>query len=226
MVTLTTENNVVTIDLGDGENRFTVEWVAELSSRLDEVAAMEGPRAVLTVARGKFWSNGLDLDWLMANREKTTEYIGAVQHLFVQYLTLPAYSIAVLQGHCFAAGALLALANDSRIMRADRGFFCLPEVDLGIPFTPGMSSLIQSKLSPDAAIEAMVTGKRFGGLDAALVGIVETALDEEQLPVVATTKAEALAEKAGPTLAKIRSEMFRSTIDSLKSDAGLTIPSS
>jgi Delta3-Delta2-enoyl-CoA isomerase len=226
MVTLTIERDVVTIDLGDDENRFTVEWIAELSARLEEVAEMEGPRAVVTLARGKFWSNGLDLDWLIANRAKTAEYIGAVQHLFVQYLTLPAYSVAVLQGHCFAAGALLALAHDSRVMRADRGFFCLPEVDLGIPFTPGMSSLIQSKLSPDAAIEAMVTGKRFGGLEAAQVGIVEQALDEDQLLSVATTKAEALAEKAGEALAAIRSEMFRSTIESLNSDAGLTIPSS
>ena len=79
-------------------------------------------------------------------------------------------TIAALQGHTFAAGALLALANDVRIMREDRGFFCLPEVDISIPFAPGMSALIQSKLSPDTAQEAMLTGRRYGGVDALEAG--------------------------------------------------------
>ena len=122
-----------------------------------------GPRALLTSATGKIWSNGLDLDWLTANLDQAGPYVDQVQGLFARYLELTVPTVAVLQGHTFAAGALLALANDVRIMRADRGFFCLPEVDISIPFAPGMSALIQSKLSPDTAQEAMLTGRRYGG---------------------------------------------------------------
>jgi len=43
-------------------------------------------------------------------------------------------------------------------MRGDRGFFLLPEVDIGIPFTPGMSALIAAKLPRTTAHEAMITG--------------------------------------------------------------------
>jgi enoyl-CoA hydratase/carnithine racemase len=38
---------------------------------------------------------------------------------------------------------MLALAHDIRIMRDDRGFLCLPEVDLHMPFTPGMNAIIR-----------------------------------------------------------------------------------
>jgi enoyl-CoA hydratase/carnithine racemase len=65
---------------------------------------------------------------------------------------------------------MLALAHDFRVMRGDRGYFCFPEVDIKIPFTPGMAALIQAKLAPQAAVASMTTGRRFGGGDAARIG--------------------------------------------------------
>ena len=47
-------------------------------------------------------------------------------------------TVAAVQGHAFGAGAMLATSHDFRVMRADRGFYCLPEVQLNMPFTVGM----------------------------------------------------------------------------------------
>jgi hypothetical protein len=55
-------------------------------------------------------------------------------------------------------------AHDFRVMRADGGYWCLPEADIDLPFTPGMSALIQGRLTPRTAHEAMLTARRFGGL--------------------------------------------------------------
>ena len=44
-------------------------------------------------------------------------------------------------GHVYAAGGLLALAHDYRIMREERGWFCLPEINLPLPFTVSMIEL-------------------------------------------------------------------------------------
>jgi enoyl-CoA hydratase/carnithine racemase len=220
---LTRDGDVYLLNLGDGENRFTREWVKEVSDAFDEVDHVEGPKALVTVASGKIWSNGLDLDLLPANPGEASAYVATVQQtLFARLLTHSAPSIAVLQGHAFAAGAMLALAHDTRLMRADRGFFCLPEVDLGIPFTSGMAALIQARLSKQTAHDAMTTGRRYGGHDAFAAGIVSAALAEEELFPVAMATARDLAPKAGATLRTIRSQMYQRTLELLQE--GLTSP--
>jgi enoyl-CoA hydratase/carnithine racemase len=170
MPTLQRTDDVFILDLGDGENRFTRQWMNQVTEALDEVDGADGPRALLTVASGKIWSNGLDLDWLTSHVDKAGEYVAQVHSLFVRMLSTQVSSIAVLQGHTFAAGALLALGHDVRMMRADRGFFCLPEVDISIPFSPGMSAMVQARLTPNTAHEAMCTGRRYGGTDALEAG--------------------------------------------------------
>ena len=161
--TLERTGDVHVLDLGDGENRFSPDWVAEVGACLDEVAAAGPPAALVTAATGKFFSNGLDLDWLLAHADRAADYVGSVQRLFARVLTLPVPTVVAVQGHAFAAGAMLTLAHDVRVMRADRGFWCLPEVDIGIPFTPGMAALIQARLTPATAHEAMTTARRYGG---------------------------------------------------------------
>ena len=223
MVSMTRNDDVFVIDLGDGENRFTPQWMEELSAAYKEVEMAEGPRALVTTARGKIWSNGLDLDWLLANLDKAPGYVDSVQQLLAQVLTLPVQSVAVIQGHCFAAGALLALAHDTRVMRSDRGYFCLPEVDIGIPFSPGMSNLIQSRLSKKAAHESMTTGRRYGGPEAQEAGIVDAIYGEDEILVAGMQLASELASKAGPTLQAIRTEMYRGAIEGLRANQPLDI---
>ena len=39
---------------------------------------------------------------------------------------------------------MLALAHDFHVMRSDRGFFCLPEIDLRLPLHPGMTETLRT----------------------------------------------------------------------------------
>ncbi|HVD28605.1 MAG TPA: enoyl-CoA hydratase/isomerase family protein, partial [Mycobacteriales bacterium] len=175
------------------------------------------PRALVTTATGKFFSNGLDLDWLGAHSDQRAAYITRVQELFARILELPVVTVAALQGHTFAAGAMLALAHDHRVMRADRGFWCLPEVDLGMPFAAGMSALIRARLTPQAAHEAMVTGRRYGGGDAQAAGIVDQVADEDRVRESALELARHHVAKAGPNLAAIKVGMYGPVLDALRS---------
>ena len=220
MPSLTRDDEVFVLDLGADENRFHPDWMTEVSGFLDEVAAAEGPRALVTKATGKFFSNGLDLDWLGDHPEQVTQYVHQVHALFARVLTFPAPTVAALQGHTFAAGAMLALAHDWRYMRADRGFFCLPEADINIPFTEGMTALIQAKLTPAAATDAMTTARRYGGEDALVTGLVDAVADEDALLAAALDRARPLASKHGPTLGTIKQRMYAREVEILLDTSG------
>jgi enoyl-CoA hydratase/carnithine racemase len=208
------------LDIGEDENRFHPDWMTAVSGLLDEVATAPEPRALVTSARGKFWSNGLDLDWLGANADHVDAYVAQVHDLFAKVLALPVPTVAAIQGHCFAAGAMLALAHDWRVMRSDRGFFCLPEADIRIPFTPGMNALIQAKLTPAAATTAMLSAKRFGGEEAMAAAIVDAAVPEDEVLAAAVERAAAQAGKHGPTLGAIKARMHERVLATLGDRAG------
>jgi len=214
--TLDRDAEVFLLNLGDSENRFHPSWLDEVAGHLETVVSAEGPRALVTTATGKFFSNGLDLDWLQQNSGDFITYVVQVHRLFDRVLTLPVPTVAAIQGHAFAGGAMLALAHDFRVMRADRGYVCLPEVDINIPFTRGMSALIQGKLSAKTAHEAMTTGRRYGGTDALDAQIVDAVAHEDDVLSTAIEMARPLAAKAGDTLGTIKTRMYPAAIGALR----------
>jgi enoyl-CoA hydratase/carnithine racemase len=216
MPTLDRQDDVYLLDLGDGENRFHPDWIVQVNALLDGADLSEG--ALVTTATGKIWSNGLDLEWLMAHPEQYEAYAKQVHALLARFLSLPVVTVAALQGHTFAAGAMLSLCHDLRVMRADRGFWCLPEADIGIPFTPGMSALIQARLTPPTAHEAMVTARRFGGQSAYERQIVDAAVGADEVRETAIAFARAHVAKAGPTLETIKTRMYAPVLAALRAE--------
>jgi enoyl-CoA hydratase/carnithine racemase len=216
-INLTYEEKIAILDLGDDENRFSPGFLDEIDAHLDDIVGA-GAQGLVTTGGGKFYSNGLDLDWLAANGERTQWYVGRVQAMLARVLTLPVPTAAAVVGHAFGAGAMLALAHDFRVMRADRGFFCFPEADIRIPFTPGMAALIQAKLTPQAAVASMTTGRRFGGDDAVSLGIVDSVAAEGAVTSAAVEVLRPLGAKDPGTLGAIKQTMFGHAAHTLTAD--------
>lgn len=216
MPSLSRNDAIFVLDLGDGENRFNPGSLDALEGYLDEIESAPAPRALVTTATGKIWSNGLDLEWMAAHGDEAIAFVSRVHALLARVLELNVPSVAALQGHTFAAGAMLALAHDQRVMRADRGFFCLPEVDIKIPFTPGMSALIAARLPVDTAHESMTTGRRYGGSEAAVAGIVEEAVGEADVLPRAIERAASLADKDPDTLRTIKQRLYGDALTALR----------
>ncbi|MFD6157216.1 enoyl-CoA hydratase-related protein [Nocardia sp. NPDC060256] len=214
MPTLSYHDKIAVLDLGNDENRFSPAFLDEVNAHLDTVLA-DGAQGLVTTAGGKFFSNGLDLDWLGANGDRSQWYVGEVQAVFARVLALPVPTVAALPGHAFGAGAMLAIAHDYRVMRADRGYFCFPEVDIRIPFTEGMAALIQAKLSPKTAVASMTTGRRFGGTDALAVDIVDATAAEGAITDTALAILAPLGGKDSSTLGAIKNTMFADAIAAL-----------
>lgn len=209
---------VFILRLGEGEKRFNPSWVDEFTAMIAEVASSDGPRALVTIGADKFWSNGLDLDWMLAHEEETPRLVAAVQELFAITLEADFPTVAALQGHTYAAGALLALSHDVRIMREDRGFFCLPEADIKIPFTPGMNALVHAKLTPQAATQAMLFARRFAAGDALAAGIVDATASDDHLLAAAVDYATQVAGKDPATLGTIKQRLYGPVLAALRAD--------
>jgi enoyl-CoA hydratase/carnithine racemase len=128
----------------------------------------------------KIFSNGLDLDWLLTVIQKkdvktAKDFFYFLNELFKRTLMSPMLTVAAINGHAFAGGAIYSCAFDFRFMRSDRGFFCVPEVDLGIPFLPGMLALLNRAIPRQKFEELQFTGKRLIAAECAENNIVTKA---------------------------------------------------
>jgi Delta3-Delta2-enoyl-CoA isomerase len=222
VVTLTRhDDEVFVLTLGSGENRFNPQFLQRMHTALDEVQHSPDT-ALVTVGHGKQYSSGLDLDWLSdpANGERTQGFLADVHDLLARILVFPAFTVAALNGHTFAAGAMLAAAHDWRVMRADRGYWCLPEVDLGLPFSPGMTALLRAKLPAAALHRAAVTGARYAAPEAVAAGIIDaTAAEDEVLPA-AVAQARPHAHKGRGIVAAIKQGLYGDVERALRHPAG------
>lgn len=208
---------VTVVRMCSGENRFRPDSVAAIDAALDEVQRAEPPAGLVLTGEGKFFSNGLDLDWLVSAPEGSWErLLGGVHGLLARVLAFPAVTVAAINGHAYAGGAMLAMACDFRVMRADRGYLCLPEIDLGMAFTDGMAALLATKLPQPALHRMAVLGERLGGHTALTLGAVEHVVDGEAAVLdVALERARQLAAKASPTLVALRRNFYGPVIDAL-----------
>ncbi|MFM7069561.1 MAG: enoyl-CoA hydratase/isomerase family protein, partial [Actinomycetes bacterium] len=108
----------------------------------------------------------------------------------------------------FAAGAMLAACFDVRVMRTDRGFWCLPEVDLGLPLTAPMFAAVTARLPIHVAAEAMNSGRRYTAEEARLAGLVEHAVAEHEVVERAIQLAAPVASKDRSVIAAHKRMLF------------------
>ncbi len=189
------EGPVAVLTWRDGENRINDDSLGALHERLDELEARSGPLAVVVTGEGKCFSNGLDLERYGADPAGLGHILHELHRTVVRLLLFPAYTVAALNGHTFAGGALLSCALDYRVMREDRGFWCMNEADIGLPLDHRLAAILFNRLPRASAIDAMLTARRFSGPDALAAGIVEAVAAESEVVPRAVEVASAIAVK-------------------------------
>ncbi len=218
-ISLVREKEVFVLNLGSDENRITPEFLTATHDALDEVEASEGAAALITTAEGKFFSNGFDLQTVLELGREAIGFLADTQALWARLLTFPMPTIAAINGHAFGAGAVHVLAHDFRIMRQERGYICLPEIDLKVQFRPGMMALVKSALTPNIWRDATLTGARYAAAAAVIAGIADEAVPEENLRARALERAAALASKDRKTYGAMKRQMYADVVEQLMADS-------
>jgi len=222
---------VVTITLDRPERRNS--QVPSLWSALAEVGAGLGPstRVVIVRAEGPSFSAGLDRSMLTpqgAHGEPSLltlaagagtaleQAIAAFQRGFSIWATVPAITIAAVQGHAIGAGFQLALACDLRVV-ADDVLFAMRETSLGlVPDLAGTSPLVRS-IGYARALEICATGRFVGAQEAVAIGLACVAVPREELDLTARDLADAILQAPHAALRELK-PLLRNAIDASPED--------
>jgi enoyl-CoA hydratase/carnithine racemase len=213
MTSTDTVDGVLVVHLGDGGNTVDEALLSALEGALDAVEADDGLLGLVTVGDGKAYSQGYDLELFGTfEGDALQSFIDRSVVLLARFVTAPVPTVAAINGHAFGWGAMFALAHDQRIQRADRGWVCLPEIDLGLQFHPLQLSLIQAKLSSAAVSESILAGRRWDAVAALEAGVVDAVAAEGELLRGAVDLALARSGKARTIVRALKSDLYASTI--------------
>ena len=193
VIAITRYDDVSVLTWSDEENRINHDSLAELNGALDELEGLdiESALAVVLTGRGKFFCNGLDLSRFEPFSDEYESTFRELQRTIGRILVFPAYTVAAINGHAFAGGALLACAFDHRVMREDRGYWCVNEVEIGLALNEGMWSILANRVPRSTAAHAAITAHRYGGGEAVAAGIVDRTASEDEVLNSAVTVAQA-----------------------------------
>jgi enoyl-CoA hydratase/carnithine racemase len=96
------------------------------------VSQSEGPAVLVTISTSpKIFSTGFKLEYWKQGNINIYESIPKMQLLLAKLMTLNVPTMAVINGHAYAGGLILALAHDYRIMKQNSGVLCLSEINIG-----------------------------------------------------------------------------------------------
>ena len=222
------DEKVAVVSLNDGENRFNPEFLEAFLRVLDTIEQETEARTLVVRATDeKIFCNGIDLNWIApllksGEKEPIKAFLFKLNDLFKRIILYPMPTIAAITGHAFAGGAILACAFDFRFMRTDRGFFCFPEVDLNIPFLPGMIALIKKAIPMYKFEEMQYTGKRLTGQECEAHHIVMKACHINDLMNEALAFAKTL-DKQRMIIRQMKKRLYKDIIRTIDEEDPLYI---
>lgn len=207
---------------GETEHRFSPTLCAQVRKHL-ATAAVSDARALVTTNDGKYFSNGLDLEWTKPEPESRVPFIlRELERMVLDLLKLNMPTYAAICGHAAAGGLLFAMAHDHRIMRKDRGFLYSAAVDINFVLPPGSSALLRAKMAPKIFKDMVLQGVKYTGIMANDVGLVDS-LQEDSAATYerALKEAAEFAERSWekPAYGALRLSMYPELVESLQRES-------
>ena len=192
---------VATLILDDvrRKNAMSPELGDALAMRVEEIAPDTSIRAVVLTGAGDAFSAGGDLAMLERLRTSTFEeartfMLGFYQrYLSITQLDVPV--IAAIRGPAIGAGLCVALAADIIIIDEDSKL-AVNFSTLGLHPGMGGTYLVPRRVGSQRAAELLMTGRRFGGREAATWGMALEACPSERVLPRAKELAEQIANAA------------------------------
>ncbi len=186
--------------------------VAEL-----ERFAKSAHRALVLTGTSAIFSAGVDLPRVLRDGPGyAIRFLPALDRALRALWACPKPTVAAVNGHAIAGGALLALACDWRIGSAGKASFGIPELKVGVPFPPLALAIARAALTPRDFDELVLTGRYLQGDEALARGCVHELAPQELVLPQALARARELAAVPEATYAFHKHELRRRPLQDLE----------
>ncbi len=185
-------------------NALTTAMWQRLADEINALAADDEIRVlILTGAGDQSFISGADIGDLkaqLAHPELVAESYRFTTTLMQAISDAPKPVIAMINGHCFGGGVLIALACDLRFAGATAQF-AIPAAKLGVAYPPehGVARLVQT-VGATHASDILLSGRTLEANEAWRIGLVNRVLAADELEAQTYAYALALAQNAPLTM--------------------------
>jgi enoyl-CoA hydratase len=212
---------VAVVHIDDGKRNALSHAVLELLGEALDRAEADDVRAVCFVGRPGTLSAGFDLKVMMAGPDQARELVEVGARFLMRLYGFPKPTVVAVTGHALAAGALLALACDTRIgadvVDVKIG---LNEVAIGMRLPVFGVELARDRLGI-AVTRAVVQAELVGPAAAIEFGYLDTVVPVADCEGMARAEARRLSQLGagyGITKRSLRGEMIARVLAGLTAD--------
>ena len=190
----------VTLNRPDKRNAMNPTLNREMAEVLEALELDSDAGVLVLTGAGSAWSAGMDLKEYFRETDKSPEIYQEKLRRDAstwQWKLLRMYAkptIAMVNGWCFG-GAFSPLVACDLAIASETAIFGLSEVNWGIPPGNLVSKAVADTMGHRKALEYIMTGDTFTGVEAAAMGLVNKAVPAEALRAETKKFAHKLLEK-------------------------------
>ena len=171
-------------------NAFNIQMRDDFCQALAAVEDDPEVRALLVTGEGRAFCAGADLtEFGSAPSQAIAREVRWERDVWGQWRSLSKPVVAAVHGYCIGSGLEMALLSDLRIAAAGT-VFAMPEVQLGMIPAAGGSQTLPGNAGPEAALDLLLTGRRFTAAEALGRSLVTRTCQGEELLDLAWKVAE------------------------------------
>lgn len=179
MITLQMLDSLALLTMDDGKaNAMNETFLTALDQCLDQA---QEASALVVAGRAGFFSGGLDLKTLPALPEVDfLRTVNLFERVMRKVLTFPRPTLARVQGHAMAGGAVLLLCCDQVVGGVGRYKVGLNEVAIGLPLPEFVLQLGRSRLQTADHRRALLLGQTYAPEEARRVGFLDELVEDPE----------------------------------------------
>lgn len=218
------DGTVAIMIMNNGDNLHNPDWAKEMFTIYTEIESDQEIKAlVLTSSDPKNFSLGVDLQWVIKHQQANdfpaiSEWLYLNSKVFKAMLMAPFPTIAAVTGHAFGNGAMLAGACDFRFMRADRGYLCFPEINLGIQLAPSMIEWMKRIMPYHLLSRMILTGDRIAANELEKHGVIIKACENAEKTVEEAVAFAKTFNKSRTTMLEMKNRVYKPILDKMETE--------